>query len=321
MTSVGHLEDAAGQAGHRLRVAVLLGAGASGDAGLPMTGELTQRLVARLGGQSPAGRALNYVCSALIGHRGASGGDPYAALDVERVFTAVQLLATRADHEVAPFVNAWHPGVEAFDSGGGFNAELTLQRSLDMALGGGAGGASALQKDIASIARAAVGSGGDGRVYVQLQKRMLSALCHELDLPPGADVGYLCPLAELAAGPGGLDVATLNYDLTVERSCAGRSTVSTGVSTEPSAKAWHWPTTGLRLLKLHGSIDWRYETSPYQQHHQGFLPQRLLLTGVDPATNDSPAVVFGERGKVRAGAPSLVSSATLRTCSRKRTGL
>src|SRR3954453_17786314 len=93
------------------RISFLLGAGASADARLPMTGQLTRCIVESL----PSSLALRFVCSALIGHRGVQGVSPFADLDVERVFSAVRLLAERRDHEAAPFVYAWNPGVDSFD--------------------------------------------------------------------------------------------------------------------------------------------------------------------------------------------------------------
>ncbi|BAS11764.1 hypothetical protein AHiyo8_00670 [Arthrobacter sp. Hiyo8] len=59
------------------RIAVLLGAGASVDAGLPMSTDLTKLLVEKLGEQLTYDRsvldALHFVCSAMIGHRGSAG--------------------------------------------------------------------------------------------------------------------------------------------------------------------------------------------------------------------------------------------------------
>jgi len=273
------------------RLTVLLGAGASRDAGLPMTGELTRQIVKRLQVQGELGgsvRALNYVCSALIGHRGVAGGDPFADLDVERVFSAVQLLAERHTHEAAPFVNAWHPGVGAFDvpsarPASGHNLEKLLDQ---VPLQPGAGGD--LEREIAAIARGAVAASGDGTVYRRLESSMLAALCAVLSLPADADLSYLDPLVNLAKTSGGLDVATLNYDRVIEQACVGRVDVDTGISPEP-ADAWDWSTEGLRLLKLHGSVDWYYGQAPASMANEGFLPQKYPLVGVDAGSNPAPS--------------------------------
>jgi hypothetical protein len=47
------------------------------------------------------------VCGVLLADEGARGESPFAGLDVERVFAAVELLAERDSLEASPFVAAW----------------------------------------------------------------------------------------------------------------------------------------------------------------------------------------------------------------------
>jgi hypothetical protein len=94
---------------------VLLGAGASADAGIPTSMEMTQRVVEDLNqshGLEPMVDALNFVCAQIVGHDGRSGKSPYSSIDVERLFAAIRLLDERETLEVAPFVT-WHPSVTA----------------------------------------------------------------------------------------------------------------------------------------------------------------------------------------------------------------
>jgi hypothetical protein len=97
--------------------AVLLGAGASAEAGVPTSFEMTTRLVARIGAGDGMrfGPALNFVCGALLAYDSAQGSSPFDSLDIERVFSAVELLAERRTLEVTPFVSSWHPAVDAWD--------------------------------------------------------------------------------------------------------------------------------------------------------------------------------------------------------------
>src|SRR3954453_19164356 len=94
---------------------LLLGAGASQEAGVPTTYEMTERLVTRVAEvarhRSRISEALHFVCGVLLADEGARGESPFAGLDVERVFAAVELLAERESLEAGPFVAAWHPGV------------------------------------------------------------------------------------------------------------------------------------------------------------------------------------------------------------------
>jgi len=134
--------------------------------------------------------------------------------------------------------------------------------------------------------------------------RLLDMLvAHLADILSASDEGsfdYLSPMvATSCANDELLTIATLNYDLGVEL-VAERQGIecSTGVT--------HWAETGLldfasaplRLLKLHGSLDWRRH--PYRS----LLAQRLSLTS-DDGTSGQPFLVFGQREKLRAEGPFL----------------
>lgn len=88
---------------------MLLGAGASAEAGVPMPVAMTLRLMSRLR-ESPLvedrlADLLTSVCNAITAYDvRRPWGD---GLDVERVFAAVNLLGQRRDHELAPFVPCW----------------------------------------------------------------------------------------------------------------------------------------------------------------------------------------------------------------------
>ena len=124
-----------------------------------------------------------------------------------------------------------------------------------------------------------------------------------LVLQPTQGVEYLDPLFILAERQGSLTVATLNYDRTIEMLGELRSTsVSIGLSDSDSS-GMSWPNGGIHLLKLHGSVDWRYVD---QRREVGFMPERRVRVDPTPETRGSAlAVVFGERGKLRAEGPFL----------------
>src|SRR4051812_14122332 len=95
--------------------AVLLGAGASANAGVPMAFQMTERLADRISGDSTTsrtGQAFNFVRGALAFDQATRGESPNQQLDVEKVFAAVELLADRHELEVSPFVANWHPSVD-----------------------------------------------------------------------------------------------------------------------------------------------------------------------------------------------------------------
>lgn len=82
---------------------VLLGAGASVEAGVPASLE-TERLVERIADRhySNQSQALNFVCGALVAYDATEGTSPYTGLDAERVFAVVRLLAEHRTLEVSP---------------------------------------------------------------------------------------------------------------------------------------------------------------------------------------------------------------------------
>jgi hypothetical protein len=276
--------------------ALLLGAGASRDAQVPVSTEMTAKLAARLNEhpQSRDTQAFNFVYGAMIQHAAARGTDPSVGLDVERVFAAVMLLADRRDLEVTPFVAAWHPAVDAWD-------RPMLASGFDENVG------HAVRQDperlgslIAQYVESRVGV-GVGETYRSLANAMIGAL-RQLLQPQ--DVGYLEPIARASRTPGGLTVATLNYDKSVEMAAhAAGVHADTGIKYWSQARKWNWAASGLRLLKLHGSIDWCWtdEASPGQS-----LPDARIVETDNPLEEHRrPALVFGQRSKLVASGPFL----------------
>ncbi len=105
-----------------MRIAVLLGAGASRDAGIPVTTEMTQRIYDLTSGDPLVnreavrlGRALGTVIGGLTYQKGIRGENPYQGLNVEEVFASVQMLANRSDIEAAPFIGSWHSVIEELE--------------------------------------------------------------------------------------------------------------------------------------------------------------------------------------------------------------
>src|SRR2546421_5268467 len=98
----------------------LLGAGASVDAGVPDTYDMTKRINERFR-QDQKTRVESLVISLALGglvfQAGVRGEDPTAGVNVEDLFSAIELLAGRSTSEVAPFISSWHPRVDELDKG------------------------------------------------------------------------------------------------------------------------------------------------------------------------------------------------------------
>lgn len=295
------------------RTMVLLGAGASRDAGLPLTTEFAVRLVAgmqrdlRVG--SPKVQALNFVYGAMVNHRSEQGDDPLAAVNVEAMISAIRLLQHRESHEAAPFIRGWKPSVGAFRLPHGSTLAFTsdLQRGVDKAVGARFGSAADdLQRVIERIVDARRVGSGNGSLYAELERDLLQRV-RDLLLQP-EDTSYLSPIVELARDqPSGLDVATLNYDLTLETAAA-----ALGVEVDTAVERWIPGTEPafehvdgrLNLIKVHGSINWR------RHRRQAEWGARTLGSTIVERVDafeygDVPAIVIGDREKLSTDGPTL----------------
>jgi NAD-dependent SIR2 family protein deacetylase len=102
----------------RMAEMVLLGAGASVEAGVPGSFDMTKEIASRLRVRDVAGRhghVISFAVGGLLFQRGIRGQDPFEGVDVEELFSAVRLLAERHTLEAAPFIGSWHAMVEEFD--------------------------------------------------------------------------------------------------------------------------------------------------------------------------------------------------------------
>lgn len=303
------------------RIAVLLGAGASRDAGLPLTSELAAGVVAKANQEDSFGakpnwvRALNAVYAGMVGYQGASGEDPLSAVNIETLISAVRLLRDRDNHEVAPFVASWVPALSGFGS-----ANLPRQSgkaildAVNKGLGSRVGFADRdITEAVASIARAALRPDLK-EPFADAERFVLRTLVDLL----GAhrDVSYFSPLLELArAQLGGIDVITLNYDLTVETAAS-----QVGLSVNRGVEHWNpgdyldFPLEDgtINLMKLHGSLDWRLSVGS-DMSPDALAPRQIEVIQADGVEETRglnaralPWVVVGDREKLATDGPTLV---------------
>src|SRR5262245_14379685 len=110
-----------------MREMVLLGAGASVEAGIPGAYDMTRQMVERFSQQyhlAEYSRVLRFAVGGLLFQQGVANRNPYAGVNIEEVFNAIELLAARNELEAAPFVGSWHPLVEDLDKDGPSSQEL-----------------------------------------------------------------------------------------------------------------------------------------------------------------------------------------------------
>jgi SIR2-like domain len=134
---------------------------------------------------------------------------------------------------------------------------------------------------------------------------MLRSLRDVLSIDDPTKVDYLAPLINLARRQGALTVATLNYDRSIENVAQLQGAdYHTGIEQWTMHGELEWPEDDLKLLKLHGSIDWVVE----RERQTGNLPMqrvRQLGNADEKAWYERPAVIFGEAGKLQSEGPYL----------------
>jgi len=132
----------------------------------------------------------------------------------------------------------------------------------------------------------------------------------------GADFGYFASLADLHSEKSCLDIASLNYDLCIETAfteLAERKFVNGFGSTEWRAEEFN-NCQDIRLLKLHGSLDWVDDASGYGTCSLEF-PRHAKAEELEGL---SPLLIFGTDQKLTGKDPFLTLfyhfSNSLRSC-------
>jgi hypothetical protein len=192
--------------------------------------------------------------------------------DIEGVVSAVEMLATVDELEIRPFIRDLSAG-KAMENINGRNypnfSLLDFNRQSEM------------------------------RELYYETRRILREL---LAVSPSTNVQYLYPLVDLGKD-GDVTVATLNYDGTVERAAE-----ELGVSWSQGIDSWNddwrldWHSPGLRLIKLHGSLEWEDRFNPPMNPGPG---GSIVDRSMESGPGSFPYIVFGRREKLRPSGPFL----------------
>jgi hypothetical protein len=270
-----------------------------------MTEEMTREIVRLVESDNQArssgvSQALNFVLAHMVAADTLKGGRAEDLVNVERLFSAVELLADRNNIEVAPFVGSWIEGVEAFDLLRRDKSSLAHRIQEELARPRGD-----IAKPLADFIEAEVGR-GQGRVYQRALDAMTAALRKAVHIPSAKTVQYLTPLVRAASSRTVAAIGSLNYDLSIEMAAAEAGTAyDTGLVNWSKEGFWNWRDDAFPLIKLHGSINWCVERW-YPQARDGTMEQDVFVETDDPlGDRRRPAVVFGQREKLRAEGPFL----------------
>lgn len=283
------------------KIVVLLGAGASVDAGGPTSVELVECVRHLLADEPDVCRIYDFV---VAGCSMRSAWTESGRANIEDVANSVAALCDRRSNELAPFVSGWHPFVEGLFSKrpvseNAVDELATLLQSQFMR-------ASEASTDIVTMdwyryanriielsrAETLIEPG-----LITLRDRMPSLVSRAVsEAVDRSRVGYLAPLSQLS-GPflsGHSIVATLNYDNALEYAFE-----SNDVPYVDALDMWRvggevdLSCDRVLMLKLHGSVSWERHNE-----HQ--------VTREEPGiVANAPEIVFGGHNKMRSDGPYL----------------
>ncbi len=106
---------------------------------------------------------------------------------------------------------------------------------------------------------------------------------------------YLQPLVKLGAQANGVTIATLNFDLSIESQARRLGiAVDTGFPEFNQGQNKHWDTSGIRLLKPHGSLGW---TQPSSLIGPGQVLDTEFVETDDTSSDDGTPLILYDVGK------------------------
>jgi hypothetical protein len=281
--------------------------------------QMTDAIVGRMRGEEA--RLLHFVHYTIAADLARSHGRQRAQevkvdVDVERLFASIDLLVDRYNQPWSPFIATWHPGLESFSpqpslsqhnlfiESNNFERALKDAQSPQSRYSGFSSLRGALVELLEKAAQGARPSDVSA-LLAQVRDQMLRSLFELLSIDDRAKIEYLSPVIELGRRQGSLTIATLNYDRSIENAAELLDEhCDTAIESWLARGELDWSGSGLRLLKLHGSIDWVVE--PDRPQRQLPVTQiRKVADAEEKGWYDRPAVVFGEAGKLLSEGPYL----------------
>lgn len=275
----------------------LFGAGASIDAGLSDTYGLTQQVYERLG--SPAERRLlGYVIAKLVARRVKAGGSPFDKINVEDAYDGIVRLMERDGDLLSDFVYSWDPILDQIRprfSKDRFSSLMSqaIHDSFDRRgnrrnhVFGGWSMTDAAE-EIAKALSPELQPGNLDSFLSPFISTLVSCLDHDSE-----KIGYIKDIVRYSVNKKG-SIATLNYDLIIEDALSqNNNDFDYGLSAWNDRKIVRWAGSDSRLIKLHGSVNWRGSFD------------KIDVTE-DESDRDGPVLIFGSlRGKLIPDGPFL----------------
>jgi hypothetical protein len=289
---------------------ILLGAGASVEAGIPDAYKMTEVVIDclydyRFTKNIKHAQIALFIVGGLLFQKGVIGQNPLrAGVNIEDFINAIHLLSERNTSEISPFVGSWHSLVEEFDridqnyqGRNRFIDELinSLARSRRPS-------PPELKREFEKALSQTKSMPGGGSIFKELKTVIIEILKTITWIKSPEPIAYLNPIINKAINESRLVVATLNYDNSIEYLAQKKGLIcNLGID--------NWAKTGLidiqkdclHLLKLHGSMDWYIGFSSEPE----YLSPPIKRSKQPLSDSFPPAIIFGQRNKLTAEGPFL----------------
>ena len=242
----------------------LCGAGASIDGGLADAFTLTENVYQRLrdSHDRDASKVFGLVVAKVIARKVRDGGSPFERVNVEEVYDGIERLAGRNSDILSDFVTGWDPALGSLrkvserDIAKAFEAILNSAQADNFSRGRirlGMGAPRQFQELLTKLSDQSFGD-SVGPVKDSLLRALVGSLQHNEE-----KIAYFHDILRISKS-NGADLATLNYDLIAERSAdAVGFKYDYGLgrwNDEKIVKFARSSPTNIRILKLHGSLNW-----------------------------------------------------------------
>ena len=317
---------------------ILLGAGASKDAGLPLAVEMTSEIENLLQKKTAGAEenqwvdsrhlhVLRFCISALTFHDVCSGSS-FQSPDIERVFNALEMLSNRTKLDVAPFVSLWHPAIESIGVAKATDIrsaasyllhsirDVTRDDPYSMRVGGASDDEisyreeimlSRFQESLVPVIRQISQTMPTDWVFADMRNKMLRMLYHILWVTDPTKVEYFESVIKHCKNQS-VPIVSLNYDNCIEL-CAEqlKIRVDTGFDGWSNNGSVGFDSGALHLAKVHGSIDWINDPVELRSRQHPVKTGIFRKAGADErgSTWKNPAVIFGGLNKLTATGPFL----------------
>ncbi|ASK89760.1 SIR2 family protein [Sphingorhabdus sp. SMR4y] len=244
------------------RPVILLGAGASMDAGLPDALGLTEVVYDELHKPEYGSQRIlfGYVISKLQARQVLSGGSPFNKVNIEDAYDAILRLLSRNSDPLSEFVYSWDPILDHIKPK--FNEKKFMKGIIeaiqDQSRNRSHGLVHVNQHRLHEAAKSiseAVNSDKNIDDSSQTAAMYIDILVKILSNPPHS-IKYLDKLVSWSDRRNAI-VGTLNYDMLVENSCVSNNcTWDYGLDEWSSRQFVGFKKQSINLIKLHGSINW-----------------------------------------------------------------